>query len=208
MSATQYTIPIRDALVTMMQSVKDSGLKQVISHYIRLAVPSMARDDIGEQHFPVPIRPTKRSKGRRCSQSRFGDVLVFHINRALIGFYALIDDRGTLEDEAHIRRLLIIGSGLNFYRVVGGDFDGFHLLTDQERLDGHDPIDLIITMLKAERGFDESGEENPDDGLVDPEQSQVRTHGTGGRPRPPKLVAEQQVPDSRGEGAEGSDVVV
>ena len=196
MSATHYTIPLRDAIVKMMETCNDSGLHQLLSHYLRLAVPSMARDDIGEQSFPCPIRSTKRSKGRRCSQPRFADVLIFHVNRAVIGFYALVDDRGTIEDEAHIRRLLMIAEGLKFHNVLGDDFNGYILTTDQERLDGHDPITLIITMLKAERGFDESGAENPDDLLTDPKRPQVPAHGTFGRSRPPKLVAEQPVPDS------------
>lgn len=192
MSATHYTVPLREAVVKLMDQATgiDSSLAAYISRFIRLVSTPMAKHDRGVQDMPHSLQEQKKSGERRCSYSRYGEVVLYHLMKAVMGFYRLVDDRGRLEDEAHIRRLLhITNLGLNFYRVAGDAKLGYHLLTETEAArPGFDPIADQIHTIRHER----SGDDEP---VKAEEVLEVRGTETG--PVPPTVVEQKSVP-SRG----------
>lgn len=105
--------------------VSDSGLRSLIGGFQRVVSPHF-KDD-GDSHFPRTHKPHP-IHAERAAQGGFGNVLLFHIGRAIEAYYCICNDEATQLDLDAIARLhKIAQNGATSYVSLGNDGRGYTL---------------------------------------------------------------------------------
>lgn len=125
---------IKTDIGKIANQISNSSLRSLVTQYLRLVSPYFINDQ--DSSFPRGVN-THPLFTERCSSPAFGDVLLFHIGRAVLAYYQIEKKEHTEEDLVAIQFLhevAVIGAGS--HRVKGGPKRGFTLFA----VENHDRL--------------------------------------------------------------------